>query len=157
MEAIADVERLITEAREMTDSPSGIKSRLAGLRVQRLNIDSKIERLLEDVTQEIIDKDEYLQIKAKYRREQELICYEEESALREYEELKSTMSTAETWLTNIRRYQELPKIDRKIFDALVDEMQVFESGEIHFKLTYGDPFKMLKAYLTSSKGGACHA
>lgn len=157
VEAIADVERLITEAREMTDSPSGIKSRLAGLRVQRLNIDSKIERLLEDVTQEIIDKDEYLQIKAKYRREQELICYEEESALREYEELKSTMSTAETWLTKIRRYQELPKIDRKIFDALVDEMQVFESGEIHFKLTYGDPFKMLKAYLTSSKGAACHA
>ena len=48
VEAIADVERLITEAREMTDSPSGIKSRLAGLRVQRLNIDSKIERLLED-------------------------------------------------------------------------------------------------------------
>lgn len=150
VEIAVDVEKLILEARKKADSPDGIKSQLASLRVQRLHLEAKLEKLLEDVALGVLDPAEYALLKARYQKERAFIEQQEKYAHQEYENLKSAMSTAETWLADIRRYQAMPKIDRGIVDALIEQIVVYENRDLRICLTYGDPFAMLKACLDSS-------
>lgn len=152
MEIAVDVERLISVAHEMEKAPDGMRSRLASLHNQSMNMEAKLERLLEDVTTGILDRDEYARIKASYLKEQAGITQQEREAREEYEQIKLALGTAEAWLNEIRRYRKLPVVDRGIVDALVDRILVFENRDIHISLTYSDPYALLKTYLGDEGG-----
>ena len=156
MEIAVDVERLATEMRRMESTPDSARNRLASLRHRRMNLEAKQERLLEDVTTGILDREEYIRIKARYRSEHSLLEQQEQNISRECERIKAALGTAETWLAAIRRYREIPRIDREIVDVLVDRILVFEDRSIRISMTYGNPYALLETCLDGDAGGASH-
>lgn len=156
MEIAVDVERLATEMRRIESTPDSAQNRLASLRHRRMNLEAKQERLLEDVTTGILDRDEYIRIKARYRSEHSLLEEQEQNISRECERIKAALGTAETWLAAIRRYREIPRIDREIVDVLVDRILVFEDRSIRISMTYGNPYALLETCLDGDVGGASH-
>lgn len=156
VEIAVDVERLTAELHKMESTPDSAQNRLASLRSRRMNLEAKQNRLLEDVAIGILDREEYIRIKARYRDEHSHLEQQERDAYKECERIKSVLGTAETWLAAIQRYQELPKIDREIVDMLVDRMLVFEDRSIRISMTYGNPFALLETCLDSDAGGVGH-
>ncbi len=156
VEIAVNVERLTAEIRKLESTPASTQNRLASLRSQRMNLESKENRLLEDLATGILDREEYVRIKSRYRSEHSLLEQQEQNASKEFERIKSALGTAETWLSAIRRYREIPRIDRKIVDVLVDHILVFEDRSIRISMTYGNPFALLEACLDSDAGGAGH-
>lgn len=156
VEIALDVERLTVEIRRMESAPDSAQSRLASLRSRRMNLEAKQDRLLEDVATGILDREEYIRIKAQYRIEHSRLEQQERDAYTECERIKSALGTAETWLAAIQRYRELPGIDREIVDVLVNQILVFEDRSIRISMTYGSPFALLEACLGSDAGGVGH-
>lgn len=156
VEIAVDVERLTEEVRQNEKEPFSAQSRLASVRSRRIHLEAKQDRLLEDVSLGILDRDEYIRIKEQYRQEHSYLEQQEELVRKECEQVKEALGTAETWLAAIRRYRELPKIDRKMVDVLVDRIQVFEDRSIRILLTYSNPFAWLEAYLNDCAGGTDH-
>ena len=142
--------------RRIESTPDSAQNRLASLRHRRMNLEAKQERLLEDVTTGILDREEYIRIKARYRSEHSLLEQQEQNISRECERIKAALGTAETWLAAIRRYREIPRIDREIVDVLVDRILVFEDRSIRISMTYGNPYALLETCLDGDAGGASH-
>lgn len=157
VEIAVDVERLATEIHKMESTPDSVQNRLASFRSQRMNLEAKQDRLLEDVAMGVLDREEYIRIKARYRSEHSLLEQQEQEAIQECERIKAALGTAETWLAAIRCYREIPKIDREIVDVLVDRILVFEDRSIRISTTYGNPYALLETCLDSNAGGAGYA
>lgn len=157
VEVAVDVERLIEVAHEMERTPDGVRNRLASIHGQYVNMDAKLERLLEDAAMGILDREEYMRIKKHYLEEQASLAKQEQAVREEYEQLQTVMGTAETWLSEIQRYRKVPVVDRQLVDALVDRILVYENRDIHISLTYSDPFALLTACLDESMGGVSRA
>lgn len=105
----------------------------------------------------VLDREEYIRIKARYRSEHSLLEQQEQEAVQECERIKAALGTAETWLAAIRCYREIPKIDQEIVDVLVDRILVFEDKSIRISTTYGNPYALLETCLDSDAGGAGYA
>ena len=157
VEIAVDIERLTTEIRKMESTPDSVQNRLASFRSQRMNLEAKQDRLLEDVAMGVLDREEYIRIKARYRSEHSLLEQQEQEAVQECERIKAALGTAETWLAAIRCYREIPKIDQEIVDVLVDRILVFEDKSIRISTTYGNPYALLETCLDSDAGGAGYA
>ena len=155
VEIAVDAEQMILGAQKKVDAPDGIKSRLASARTQRINLETKMDQLLEDAASGILDRAEYAQIKAQYQQEKASVQQQEEQLYQEYQELKAGLGTAETWLADIRRYQAMPRIDREIVDTLIERIVVSKDRDVHICLTYQDPFAVLNTSLNNEeKGGS---
>ena len=106
-----------------------------------------MRRLLEDFTQGIIDKDEFRYIKAKYDREYEQLLDEEANASADMQALTAAIGSTQKWLDAIKKYQELPELNREVMDLLVQEIRITKTRHIKVILNYADPFQPLHQYL----------
>lgn len=157
VEVAVDIERLIAAVHAMEKAPNSMQNRLASLHSQTANMDAKLERLLEDATMGVLDREEYLRIKASYLAEQSVLQQQEQQAYEAYEHMKAALRTSEVWLRKIQHYRKVPVVDRDIVDALVDRILVYENRDIHISLTYNDPYAQLMACLCHSEGGISRA
>lgn len=157
VEIAVDVERLVAAVHEMNNAPDGVRNRLASLRSQCTNVDAKLERLLEDATVGILDREEYMQIKRRYLDERSFLVQQEQKVHEEYEQIKMALGTAEAWLNEIQRYRKLPVIDRALVEALVERILVYGNRDIHISVSYSDPFAQLMACLNDDVGGVGRA
>ena len=57
VEIAVDIERLTTEIRKMESTPDSVQNRLASFRSQRMNLEAKQDRLLEDVAMGVLDRE----------------------------------------------------------------------------------------------------
>lgn len=148
-----DVEKLVQEIQAMPAVMSGqnsVSSSYAAIHAKRGNLEAKIERLLVDLTERFIEKDEYLYMKKRYTEELEELVEQEAQGLKRAKELNVVVSTVNKWISAIKKYQELPVIDRKLLDILVDHIEVFEDRHIKIVLNYADPYQPITEYLEKS-------
>lgn len=157
IKAAAEIERLIAAVRKREAAPDGAQARLASLRGQRLHAEAKLERLLEDAAEGVLDREEYRQIKGRYLEERAHLERREREALAEYQRVRDALGAAEAWLGELRRCRELPAVDRGLLDALVDRILVYDGRDIRFSMAYRDPYRLLAACLGDDPGGAGHA
>lgn len=122
-------------------------NRLTSLRISRQNIESKLELLLQDLATGLIARDEYEYAKKMYNNQYEQI-QKEEFAVQEAVKLADRhFQDAERWVSEMRRYQMIPVVDRAMIDLMIQEIQVFQDKSIKIKLNYADPYKLLAAYV----------
>lgn len=143
LEAAADIEKAIQSASHAsTAKRRGKKSdSLQSIRVRRLNIEAKQERLLVDLTNGILNREEYEYTKARYDGEREALLREEREAELKALAVKETINTAQKWLNSLRQYRRLPVLNREIVDIIVDKIFVFSDKRIEIRLNYADPYK----------------
>lgn len=146
-----DVESLIAEAHK--GSGSRLSGQLLSLRNKKNELEERKLRYLEDLTTGILDRETFLRLKEKNQSELEMVIAQEAAVKAQQERKQEAVSSAETWLAAIRRYQELPKLDRRMVDALVERILVYADRSIRICLTYTDPTALFNVDSESTRGG----
>ena len=57
------------------------------------------------------------------------------------------IGSTKKWLDAIRKYQDLPELNREVMDLLVQEIRVTKTRQIKVVLNYADPYQPLNQYL----------
>ena len=104
-------------------------------------MEARQERLLMDLTNGILNREEYEYTKARYDGEREALLREEREAELKALAVKETINTAQKWLNSLRQYRRLPVLNREIVDIIVDKIFVFSDKRIEIRLNYSDPYK----------------
>lgn len=137
----SDIEVLIesyTQSLTMRSSETDI---LQGIRVKRKNLESKLERLLMDLTSGLIDKEEYDFTKARYLQELSILQEAELDAEHAVAKVKESIVEARQWLDGIRQFRKVPELTKNLVDLMIDRILIYEGGGIHIKLNYSDPYR----------------
>lgn len=137
-----DVEELAAKARREDGMTGALRGRQLALRNRREELASEQLRYLEDLTDGILDRETFLRLKENCQRELAALADQEAAVKSEHERQKAALSAVEMWLAAIRRYRQLPRLDRGLIDALVEKILVFEDRSIHICLTYRDPIAL---------------
>lgn len=145
-----DIEQLVEKLNNMPTVISyqnAKKDRYQSVFIQRKNMEAKIEQLLVDLTQGIIDRDEYSYMKKQYSKRYNDLLQEETQALSDMREKDAALSVTGKWLETIRKYQKLPVIDKTLMDLLVERIEVFKDKTIKIILNYKDPYQPVMEFM----------
>lgn len=145
-----DMERLVAEVQNMPKVQSyqrTVADQYSSICAKRRNMEAKIEQLLIDLTEKVIDRSEYDYMKSRYTKQYEKLLEEESRAGADMKTLDIALNTAQKWIAMIKKYQELPYIDRELMDELVESILVHSDRRIKVNLNYADPYKPLMDFL----------
>ncbi len=145
-----DVEQLAEDIKkrpEASTCQSHAESRYASVSAKRRNMEAKLEQLLEDLANRLIDRGEYDYIKEQYSRQLEELLSEEKEYLETKQAMEYAVQSAKQWIAAIREYEKLPNITRELLDYLIDRIDVCSDRRIKITLNYADPFRPLTTFL----------
>lgn len=136
-----DIEVLIDSYTQSLNTRSSEMDILQGIRVKRKNLESKLERLLMDLTSGLIDKEEYEFTKNRYLEELSLLQETELEAEKAVSLVKESIISARQWVEGIRQFQKVPELTKELVELLIKRILIYENGAIHIELNYSDPYK----------------
>ena len=146
-----DVRQLTDRLKNMpqvTVYQSDAERHYASVSAKRKNMESKIEQLLIDLTQRIIDRSEYDYMKKQYAKKYDELLQEETQALSDMRAKDAALSITEKWLDAIKKYQEIPDIDHALLKLLVERIEVSKDRNIKIVLNYKDPYQPIMEFLS---------
>ena len=150
VQVAVDVEQLASRLKSMPKVvryQSEAESHYASVSAKRKNMESKMEQLLIDLTQRVIDRSEYDYMKKQYAREYEKFLQEETKALSDIRAKDAALGATEKWLDAMKRYQKLPSMDHTLLNLLVARIEVSKDREIKIILNYEDPYQPIMEFL----------
>lgn len=145
-----DVEAMLTalQNRQSTDAYlKQVQERHRGVLNRRKKQEAKIDQLLIDLTERIIDRSTYEFAKKRYEAELEAILAQETQALEDRHAVSAAVSASMEWVNALYKYQELPEITKELLDTLVDRIEVMDRRNIRVILRYSDPYANLEHLL----------
>ena len=149
-----DVEQLADKIRKMPSTQAYIQAaanRHIRATIKRKQCEAKLDQILTDLAERIIDREVYERTKAKYQKELDYWVDEESSAQADKNSLEAALSSSKQWTESIRRYQVLSEIDRELIVTLIDKIEVFHDKRIKIHLTYADPYLPLNSFMDRLK------
>lgn len=121
--------------------PKAEDGELRSIRMRRKNLESKLEQLLRDLTDGLLDREEYENMKVRYAQERDgLLEKEREAELRELA-AKEASGRAQQWYSSLKAYGEHPELTKELVDLLVDRIYIYKDKRIQIVLNYGDPYR----------------
>lgn len=150
VQVAVDVEQLASRIKSMPKVvayQNDVESRYASISAKRKNMESKMEQLLIDLTQRVIDRSEYDYMRKQYAKKYEELLQEETKALSGIRAKDAALGATEKWLDAVKRYQKIPSIDRAILNLLVARIEVTKDREIKIVLNYEDPYEPISKFL----------
>lgn len=145
-----DIERLaqsIQRVPKVMSFQHNAEQQLLSIVTRKRNIEAKIEHLLEDLADRVIDRDQYLYMKKVYSRQLEVLCEEEAHAHSDTQALDRALNSTKTWVAAVRKYSVLPELNREILDLLVESILVYDHTHIKINLKYSDPYLAINTFL----------
>lgn len=92
--------------------------------------------LYESLADGMVDKAEYLELKAMYDRKSQEAQTAEGKLKQELENVLQNRSQDALWITKFKRYQNLDEIDRRIAVTLIDKIVIYEGCRIAITFQY---------------------
>lgn len=150
LQVAIDFEKLAKEIQEMPQTiayqnSAEIKHR--NLIQKRKNTETKMEQLLIDLTQRVIDREEYEYMKKCYMKQHEQLLEEEASASAEAKVLEQTINSSHEWIEAVRQYEKYPEVTRSLLEQLVEKIEVSSDRHVKITLNYVDPCQPLIKFL----------
>lgn len=145
-----DLETLMKEVQAMpkvVQHNSAISGMLRSVQAKRRNLEQRMEQLIVDLTEGLIDKGEYTYAKKRYSRDYEALLEEENQLLAKAGELSGIVASSDKWIKLMKEYEAFPEINRKVVEQLVDRIVIYPNRHIEIHLNYQDPFKAITNYL----------
>ncbi|OUQ66458.1 hypothetical protein B5E53_10505 [Eubacterium sp. An11] len=145
-----DAEQFIEKVQKMTKVQLYQKeasSKYARISIKRKNLEMRLQRMMEDLIQGIIDKEEFQYMKTKYDREYENLIEEETKASADMQSLSSAIGSTQKWIEAVKKYQDLPELNREVMDLLIKEIRVTKTRQVKIILNYADPYQPIHQYL----------
>ena len=146
LKVAAKIERALSAYRKAKRN-NPLADKLQGVRLRRKQLEVKIERLIEDLTEGIINHEEYEYAKRKYADEYDLVMIEEQEIEKGLQSLQESEERADLWIESLKAYSMVPKLDKAIVDLLIEKIIVFPDNTFHIVLNFKDPYKDF-AFLT---------
>lgn len=153
---VADMERLLKYARELPDDPNSMQR----FEIQLAKLDDEIRRnqemklkLLENLNQEILTKDEYLELSAIYdqrireSRQAKLNVEAEKAGL-------AGLPLEGEWLSTFQKYQTFTELDRVMLAELVETIEIHENKSITIRFKFADQIERVQQYLLEVNASA---
>lgn len=126
-------------------------SSLQSIRVRHKNLEAKLEQLLMNLTDGLLNREEYDYMKARYNQEREALLEEEREAELKVLEYKETYKTASNWLNCLKQYGEVPELTKELIDLVIDKIYVFNDRRIQVTLNYKDPYEQFVSLLADKE------
>ena len=126
---------------------SSVKNQLTSIQSKRRHMELRLEQLIVDLTDGLIDKQEYAYAKQKYNEEYEHLLEEENRLFTSSRRLGNIVASSDTWIRTLKEYRSIPDIDRKAVDFLVKRIKIYPGKRIELILNYEDPFRLVSEYL----------
>lgn len=126
-------------------------SSLQSIRTRRKHLEVKLEQLLINLTDGLLNRDEYDFMKARYTQEKNALMEEEREAELKVLEAKETYNTAQRWLDSLKQYRKVPALNKELLDLIVDKIYVLNDKRIQVVLNYDDPYKAFASILTNKE------
>lgn len=145
-----NIERILHEVQrspQINRQQRSIHEKCASLSVKERNLEAKLDHLLIDLSESLIDREEYVYMKSHYTAQLDAVRTERASALADSQAFAKTWSTTKERLDVLKKYQNQSTIDRELVDALIDRIEVFGGRRIKITLKYEDPYQFVKPYL----------
>lgn len=143
-----DIEELLTKLQRRT-STNMYQTRTMELYMsavtRRKNLEAKLEQLLVDLSQQIIDRSEYEFFKKKYEVQLDEIITAEADALADKNALETTLAASKKWIQEVYKYKKIPEVSAELVDALIDRIEVIDGKSVRIKLKYNDPYQNVQA------------
>lgn len=148
--AAIDFEALVKEVQAMpkvVHYESSMKNQLTSIQSKRRHMELRLEQLIVDLTDGLIDKQEYAYAKQKYNEEYEHLLEEENRLFASSRRLGNIVASSDKWIRTLKEYRSIPDIDRKAVDFLVKRIKIYPGKRIELILNYEDPFRLVLEYL----------
>lgn len=148
--AAIDFEALVKEVQAMpkvVHYESSMKNQLTSIQSKRRHMELRLEQLIVDLTDGLIDKQEYAYAKQKYNEEYEHLLEEENRLFTSSRRLGNIVASSDKWIRTLKEYRSIPDIDRKAVDFLVKRIKIYPGKRIELILNYEDPFRLVSEYL----------
>ena len=150
IQVAVDVEQLADRLKRMPKVvcyQNDAENHYASVSAKRKNTEAKMEQLLIELTQKVIDRREYDYMKKQYAKKYEELLQEETKALSDIRAKDAALSVTEKWLDAIKKYQKIPSIDRGLLELLVARIEISEDRTIKIILNYEDPYQPILEFL----------
>lgn len=108
---------------------------------------AKVERLIRDMTEGLIDREEYARLKARYSAQAEQLAQTVAKIQQEVNAFQNIVTNSRKWIETIKQPKKLPELDRTIVEELFEQILVFKDKSIHIKAKFADPFAPILDYL----------
>lgn len=105
-----------------------------------------LERLFEDYLSGLLDREEYLFAKQKYRQNYDELVSEEQKINQEIEDYQSVIASAQKWILDRELFDGEEKLTHELIAHMVSEVKVFPRFQLEITLSYQDIFDKLKRY-----------
>lgn len=128
-----ETKRVFTEAAETAESISA----------KRQKVENRMERLLTDLTEQMIDRNEYGYMKARYSQQLKELLDAEEAAAARRNAVQKKITVTQEWIGNMKEYQSLPALTPEILRLLIKEIQVHSNRSITIVFNFSDPYKSI--------------
>ncbi len=150
LKAAVDLEQFITEVQSMPKViryESTVQSELLSIQSKRRHMELRLEQLIVDLTDGLIDKDEYAYAKKRYNDEYEHLLEEENRVFASSKRLGNIVASSNKWIQFVKEYRAIPDVDRKAVEYLVKRINIYPDKRIQIILNYEDPFRLISEYI----------
>lgn len=149
LQLTVELEQLLGEAQVCRDRDGNrrCEDTLAGVRAKKRGVEGSMERLLRDVADGVLSREEYAYAREAYRKRLDALENREKQNVEESRALERTLCTSRAWLAHMMQYRKLPQIDGAIVEALVGRIVVMDGDSIHIELRFADPLSAVRAAL----------
>ena len=158
IEHIVDMERILDYLETLPYHQADVE-RVDSQRIKRQEEAGRYERLklslYESLTEGMIDKAEYLEMKAIYDEKLREAKAAEARLKEEMEGLLNNRSANGFWIERFKQYQNLDRLTRRMAVTLIDRIEVYEDCRIVIRFKYQDSYERARTLTEEIKQDGC--
>lgn len=145
-----EYEKLIEQVKRMpkvTAYRASAEVSIASIRAKITNVEAKKEQLIEDMVSGLVSREEYDFMSSRLDKQLTDLQHDYLICKQKAVELEQINASSNAWIASIKEYGRLKVIDRKLVEALVDKILVYDSRRIKIVLSFASPFDAVKQYM----------
>lgn len=122
------------------------------LRNKELNKIKRIKRsLYEDWKNEDITREEYIEMKEEYVKQEENLINAIKSLEMEKERLESKTYDCSQFIEEFKKHQNITVLTRDVLTHLIDKILVHQDGSLTIQFRFADEFKQIEEYINENR------
>lgn len=115
--------------------------------LKRRALEAKIEHLLVDLTERVIDRNEYDFLKDRYTRSYNDLLEQEAKSAEQMRRTGTVLNSAKKWIGMIRHCEHQSSLTHELVDCLIERIEVYADKRVRVILNYEDPYRMLLDFM----------
>ena len=127
----------------------GYEARITKLEEEIEYLNKMKLRIYEDLTNGLLDKQEYADFRQQYRAQIEDKSAALDRIKREKKDALVSDDTEKVWVALFRQHENIVEVNRRVLMALVDKILIYEGHALEVVFRYGDEYRRMSEFVES--------